>query len=106
MATTEPAATSRAPLSRDRVLRAAVALADAGGIESLTMRRLGEALGVEAMSLYNHVASKSDLLDGMIDLVFGEIDLPSGDGRLAGGHAPASDLGPAGAVAAIAGPSA
>jgi AcrR family transcriptional regulator len=58
------------------VLRAAVALADRGGIESLTMRRLGEALGVEAMSLYNHVAGKDALLDGMIDLVFGEIDLP------------------------------
>jgi AcrR family transcriptional regulator len=70
----------RAPLSRDRVLRAAVALADAGGISSLSMRKLGEALGVEAMSLYNHVAGKSDVLDGMIDIVFSEIDLPSGDG--------------------------
>jgi AcrR family transcriptional regulator len=69
----------RAPLSRDRVLRAAVALADAGGISSLSMRKLGEALGVEAMSLYNHVAGKSDVLDGMIDIVFSEIDLPSGD---------------------------
>ena len=70
----------RAPLSRDRVLRAAVALADEQGMSSLSMRKLGEALGVEAMSLYNHVANKSDLLDGMIDIVFGEIDLPSGDG--------------------------
>jgi AcrR family transcriptional regulator len=58
------------------VLRAAIALADAGGIESLTMRRLGEELGVEAMSLYRHVANKVDLLDGMIDGVFAEIDLP------------------------------
>jgi len=66
----------RAPLSRERVLRAAVALADAHGIESLTMRRLGEALSVEAMSLYKHVANKSDLLDGMTDAVFGEIALP------------------------------
>jgi AcrR family transcriptional regulator len=70
----------RAPLNRDRVLRAAVALADSGGMASVSMRKLGEALGVEAMSLYNHVANKSDLLDGMVDLVFSEIDLPSGDG--------------------------
>jgi AcrR family transcriptional regulator len=69
-----------ARLNRDRVLRAAVALADAAGIESLTMRKLGVELGVEAMSLYNHVANKNDLLDGMIDIVFGEIDLPSEGG--------------------------
>jgi AcrR family transcriptional regulator len=80
MGTAGHAAGQRAPLSRDRVLRAAVALADREGISSLSMRKLGEALGVEAMSLYNHVASKSDLLDGMIDIVFSEIDLPSGDG--------------------------
>jgi AcrR family transcriptional regulator len=67
----------RAPLSRERVLRAAVALADEGGLESLTMRELGQRLGVEAMSLYNHVASKDDILDGMVDLVVAEIDLPS-----------------------------
>jgi AcrR family transcriptional regulator len=67
----------RVRLNRERVLRAAVALADAGGIESLTMRKLGGELGVEAMSLYNHVANKDDLLDGMIDAVFSEIDLPS-----------------------------
>ena len=66
----------RSRLNRDRVLRAAVALADGSGIESLTMRKLGVELGVEAMSLYNHVANKGDLVDGMIDLVFGEIDLP------------------------------
>jgi AcrR family transcriptional regulator len=77
MATTETA--YRAPLSRDRVLRAGAALADTGGLASLSMRKLGEALGVEAMSLYNHVANKSDLLDGMTDLVFAEIYLPSGD---------------------------
>jgi AcrR family transcriptional regulator len=80
MGTADHAAAHRAPLSRDRVLRAAVALADTAGISSLSMRKLGEALGVEAMSLYNHVASKGDLLDGMIDIVFSEIDLPSGDG--------------------------
>ena len=70
----------RIPLSRERVLSAAITLADEGGIESLSMRKLAEGLGVEAMSLYNHVASKSSLLDGMIDIVFSEIDLPSGDG--------------------------
>ena len=73
-----PAAHSRTPLSRDRVLQTALALADAGGLESLSMRKLGEAVGVEAMSLYNHVPSKGDLLDGLIDLVFGEIELPDG----------------------------
>jgi AcrR family transcriptional regulator len=59
------------------VLRAALDLADEAGIESLTMRRLGQELGVEAMSLYNHVANKDDILDGIVDLVFGEIPLPS-----------------------------
>ena len=68
---------ARGRLNRDRVLRAAVALADASGIESLTMRKLGVELGIEAMSLYNHVANKVDLLDGMIDCVFEEIDLPA-----------------------------
>ena len=68
----------RIPLTRERVLQAAVALADESGSESLSMRKLGEAVGVEAMSLYHHVANKEDLLDGMIDVVFGEIDLPSG----------------------------
>ena len=66
----------RLPLSRERVLHAGIALADAHGLESLTMRRLGEALHVEAMSLYKHVANKGDLLDGMTDLVFAEIALP------------------------------
>lgn len=63
-------------LNRDQVLRAAVTLADQNGIESLTMRKLGVELGVEAMSLYNHVANKTDLLDGMIDCVFAEVELP------------------------------
>jgi AcrR family transcriptional regulator len=80
MGTAGHAAAHRAPLSRERVLLAAVALADSGGIAALSMRKLGETLGVEAMSLYNHVASKSDVLDGMIDIVFSEIELPSGDG--------------------------
>jgi AcrR family transcriptional regulator len=77
MEMTHPNAEPRGRLNRDRVLRAAVTLADAGGIESLTMRKLGVELEVEAMSLYNHVANKGDLLDGMIDIVFGEIDLPT-----------------------------
>lgn len=65
-------------LSRERVLRAAVALADREGIESLTMRRLADELGSGAMSLYHHVPSKDALRDGMVDLVFGEIELPAG----------------------------
>jgi AcrR family transcriptional regulator len=69
----------RLPLNRERVLRAAIALADRGGFESLTMRKLAKKLGVEAMSLYNHVANKDDLLDGMVDIVFGEIEPPSTD---------------------------
>jgi AcrR family transcriptional regulator len=79
MATTDHTATRREPLSRDQVLRAAVALADNSGIGALSMRKLGQVLGVEAMSLYNHVTNKSDLLDGMIDIVFSEIGLPAGD---------------------------
>ena len=70
------ASRKRTPLSRERVLRAAVAVADADGIGALSMRQLGGMLGVEAMSLYNHVAGKDDLLDGMVDVVFSEIDLP------------------------------
>jgi AcrR family transcriptional regulator len=68
---------ARIPLTRDRVLRAAVAIADDGGLDGLTMRRLGQALGVEAMSLYNHVANKAEIHDGMLDLVIGEFELPS-----------------------------
>jgi AcrR family transcriptional regulator len=66
----------RARLSRERVLRAAMAVADEGGLEALTMRTIGQRLGVEAMSLYRHVRDKEDTLDGIVDLVFGEIDLP------------------------------
>ncbi len=64
-------------LSRERVVQAGVALADEFGIEALSMRKLGERLGVEAMSLYKHVANKEDLLDGMVDGVFAEIELPT-----------------------------
>jgi AcrR family transcriptional regulator len=66
----------RVPLSRDRVLRTAVALADDSGIESLSMRRLAQELGVVPMALYKHVANKDELLDGMVDVVVGEIDAP------------------------------
>lgn len=65
----------RETLTRERVLRAAVEFADTGGLEALSMRKLGEAVGVEAMSLYNHVANKDDILAGMVELVVGEIDL-------------------------------
>ncbi|MGE3289587.1 MAG: TetR/AcrR family transcriptional regulator C-terminal domain-containing protein [Pseudonocardia sp.] len=71
--------TDREPLRRERVLRAAVTLADRVGLPALTMRKLGEALGVEAMSLYRYVSGKDDLLDGMVDAVFTEIDLPAGE---------------------------
>jgi AcrR family transcriptional regulator len=73
---TEP----RLPLSRDRILRAALELVDVGGIDSLTMRKLGHALGFEAMSLYNHVANKDDVIDGILDLVLAESELPSPSG--------------------------
>jgi AcrR family transcriptional regulator len=66
----------RVPLSRERALQVAVALADAGGIGSLTMRNLAQQLGVEAMSLYHHVANKEEILDGIVDVVFSEIDVP------------------------------
>jgi AcrR family transcriptional regulator len=75
----DPKATPRAPLTRQRVLEAAVALADRGGIASLSMRKLAQELGVEAMSLYHHVANKDAILDGIVDVVFAEIELPSGD---------------------------
>ena len=68
---------NRVPLSRERVLHAAVELADHDGIESLSMRKLGQRLRVEAMSLYNHVRNKEDILNGMVDVVFSEVDLPS-----------------------------
>jgi AcrR family transcriptional regulator len=67
----------RAPLSRERVLLSAVAVADAGGIAALTIRSLAEELGVKPMSVYHHVANKDEILDGIVDLVFGEIELPS-----------------------------
>ncbi|MFB6718854.1 TetR/AcrR family transcriptional regulator C-terminal domain-containing protein [Kribbella sp. NPDC056345] len=65
-----------APLNRERVLRAAIALADRDGLEALSMRKLGNELGIEAMSLYNHVKNKSDLLDAIVDLVLTDIEVP------------------------------
>jgi AcrR family transcriptional regulator len=87
---TDPSAKPRIPLTRERVLRGAVNLADKGGIDSVTMRGLAQELGVEAMSLYNHVANKEDILDGIVDLVVSkindvvdEIEAPSGDWKTA-----------------------
>ncbi|MEO8510025.1 MAG: TetR/AcrR family transcriptional regulator C-terminal domain-containing protein [Chloroflexota bacterium] len=80
-AQSEAAPVRREPLSRPRVLEAAVNLADREGIDALSMRRLGQELGVEAMSLYNHVAGKEDLLDGIVDVIMGEIE-------------PAAEIGP------------
>jgi AcrR family transcriptional regulator len=73
----ETRAPQRAPLSRERVIVEAVALADENGIGMLTMRRLADRLHVEPMSLYHHVANKDEILDGMVDVVFSEIELPS-----------------------------
>jgi AcrR family transcriptional regulator len=69
----------RIPLSKDRVLRAAMVLADEGGIKTVSMRKIAQELGVEAMSLYNHVASKDEIIDGIVDLVATEIDLAPDD---------------------------
>ena len=73
----------RAPLTRDKVLRAALRMADERGLEELSMRKLAQTLKVEAMSLYNHVANKEQILDGLVELVVSEIDLPElgGDWR-------------------------
>ncbi|MGD0455099.1 MAG: TetR/AcrR family transcriptional regulator C-terminal domain-containing protein [Solirubrobacteraceae bacterium] len=70
---------TRKPLSRARVLQAAVALADEAGLEAFSMRGLAQELGVVPMALYKHVANKEQLLDGMVDIVFSEIELPSED---------------------------
>ena len=69
----------REPLSRERILRTAVALADEGGVESLSMRKIALELGVVPMALYKHVSNKDEMLDGMVDVVVGEIDPPLPD---------------------------
>lgn len=76
----EAEVTARRPLTRERVFRGAVDLADREGIEALTMRNLAAELGVEAMSLYNHVANKDEILDGIVECVLAEIPLPSTEG--------------------------
>lgn len=71
-----PRPAARLPVNRDRVLRTAMEVADERGITAVTMREVASRLGVEAMALYNHVANKNDILDGMVDLVAEEFDLP------------------------------
>ena len=79
MANAKRPAEARVPLSREHIVETAIALADAGGFDSLTMRKLGEQLGTSAMSLYYYVPNKEDLVDAMIDVVFAEIDVPTTD---------------------------
>jgi AcrR family transcriptional regulator len=74
------ASRERLPLSRERVLRAAVDVADRGGLTALTIRTLAEALGVKPMSVYHHVSNKEEIIDGIVDLVFGEFELPEPGG--------------------------
>jgi AcrR family transcriptional regulator len=74
----DAAAQPRTPLSKKRVLDAAVALADENGVDALSMRKIAQALGVVPMALYKHVTNKNELLDGMIDVLVGEIDPPAG----------------------------
>lgn len=77
---TPPRSTERVPLTRERVLAAAMDVADAAGIDGLTMRSLAQALGVKPMALYHHVANKDEILDGIVDAVFAEMELPTEDG--------------------------
>jgi AcrR family transcriptional regulator len=66
----------REPLTRERIIEAAMRLMDKEGLEAVTMRRIGRELGVEAMSLYNHVADKEDILSGVVEAVMGEYEFP------------------------------
>ena len=75
----EQTAPTREPLTKERILRTAVALADQGGVDSLSMRKVAQELGVVPMALYKHVANKDEMLDGMVDVVVGEIDPPLAD---------------------------
>jgi len=77
---TKPLLAARLPLTRERVMEAGIALADESGLGPLSMRLLADALGVKAMSLYNHVAHKDDLIDGMVDIIVGRIALPAAGG--------------------------
>src|SRR6188768_3273745 len=80
-ATGPPRLTRRPQLTREAVVAAAIAIADAEGLEAASMRRVAQRLGVDPMSLYNHVGDKDDLLDGMADSVVGTIDAPSAAGE-------------------------
>src|SRR6478672_7974489 len=71
-----PSTAERVPLSRERVLAGAMAVADAGGIGALTIRSLAQELGVKPMSVYHYVANKDEIIDSIVDLVYCEIDLP------------------------------
>ena len=77
MATQVGGAPRRVPVTKERVLATAVALADQGGLESLSMRKIAQELGVVPMALYKHVSNKEEMLDGIVDIVFSEIELPS-----------------------------
>ncbi|MBG6057542.1 AcrR family transcriptional regulator [Cryobacterium sp. MP_M5] len=77
MVTTAPSESTRAPVTREGAVRAAVALADRDGLDSLSMRKLARELGIEAMSLYYHVTGKDDILDGMVEVVVAEMALPA-----------------------------
>ncbi len=77
--TTDTAVPTRPTLTRDRVIAAAVALADAIGVDALTIRKLAVELDVKPMTIYHHIPNKEAIIDGMVDLVFGEIDLPPTD---------------------------
>ena len=107
----EPRPRDRNPLTRERVLRAAVELADRGGLEAFTMRGLAHELGAEAMSLYYHVANKEAVLDGVLDVVMDEINVAvstveaSGDGRLEGQFTGTNPCRPGGADPSSLGPS-
>jgi AcrR family transcriptional regulator len=81
MSQSESPPSSRGALSRDLILDTAIALADAEGIDAITMRRIGAALGVQAMSLYHHVDNKQDLLDGMAGRLLGTLAIPADDAR-------------------------
>src|SRR5918994_5600869 len=70
---------TREPLSQGRIIRTAIDIADRDGVEAVTMRRLGQELGVEAMSLYNHIGKKNDILDGALDVVVSEFPMPPAD---------------------------
>ena len=79
MAEAQDATAQGGSLTRDRILREAVSLADREGLHALSMRRLARGLDAGAMTLYHYVTGKDELLEGMVDLVFGEIELPTGD---------------------------